>query len=374
MVTRTRSQLLFDKGGGDGFGSNPTMFYQNFISGEQTCIDTPSVSDCQPLIINKDQYSGGRITTHKPLSSAGWHGDEYSCHFVALRDGYGRSHISVPDRKPDGAYATSLRARTNPARPGVDLGINVLDMEHIPRGLQEEARELSKLARNLKFGSNKFLEYQFLIAPFVGDIIKLTDFTNSVQKRVNELNRLTSTRGLRRTIDLDYFQRKEDVLSTVVNSFGTFVRADLHKRTELRIRGHARWTGGDNLRSGPDREIDARSAILGLTFDPATAWNLIPWSWFDDWFLNIGEFLIGKRNMFGTSMSVCAIMANSSTRLVSDNHQTDPDVTMTPISVSSITKTRALVPPSIEAEFPILSGSQLGILASIGVLDRVGRH
>jgi len=349
-----------------------------YIAGVERCDDVINQGDCQPLFIEKDIYNGGVINLPVSSSSA-FRFSRYTADWVRFRDSYARTHAdlagftALSPIKTDVAYATDLRFRTNPSRASVDVGVNAADMEHIPPALEEEARRLIPLARGLKFGSRKFIEYQFMIAPLVADILKAAVAANAVEQRVKELNRLYSDRGLRRTIDLDSASGTDKVWQTAVQSFGTFIRVDLGKTTIHRVRGHARWVGGFRFSDLPeDRYRQARSAILGLTIDPALAWNLVPWSWFVDWFGNIGEYLSSLRNTIDATMTVSAIMHHIHTRTRSSGHTySHSDCHMTPIDVVFQSKSRALINAGIDARLPILTASQLGILGAIKVLDRL---
>lgn len=370
MPVRKRISTSLMAGGDFDFSPrayNPTTT----ISEESVCEDvTGTKTDCEPFTVEKSTMSGGRINTANSGSGV-WFKD-YTCGWIRGRDAYGRSHLTSVDPKTDGEYATQLRQRTNPSRPSVDMGVNLLDIEHIPRAARSEAKRLSQFASHLKVGSEAFLAYQFMIAPLLSDLWKMTNLTDAVNRRVKELERLRS-RGLRRTIDLDRFGYVNTVSGTLVQSVGLGISADLSKETVCRVRGHARWGGGELFANTPeDRLSAAREALTGLVIDPATAWELIPWSWFDDWFGNIGDYLISRRNVIDADLLVSVIMRDTRSRVLSSHHNYyGQSVTMTPIVCDYRTKTRVPVSGTVEFHLPILTSGQVGILGSIGVLSRL---
>jgi hypothetical protein len=377
MTYHTRNRTTTFKGGDVGFGVPGPDLDFGYYGGDETIVEFIAPGDCQPFTVTKSWYSGGVINKPYPGFGGSWFRN-YACDWVRNRDAYARSHLPT-SLVVDTEYATHLRARTNPSRSGpTDLGVNLLDMNHkleVLQTLKAEVDHFKPFARYLRYGSKKYLEYQFMIAPLVTDITKVIAFSDAVQKRVKELERLTGKRGLRRTIDLDANVAQETVYGGLVQSFGTTISAQFTKRTSHVTRGHARWEGGNlSIKSPADRLAIAQRAVYGLAIDPSTAWNILPWSWFVDWFSNAGELIESHRNLLDTRMTVSAIMHDIQTRTNSDwLAPTSSDVVMTPIKVMYKTKSRVLVPDAIEFSMPILNGFHAGILGSITALSRTNK-
>lgn len=329
--------------------------------GYDFCEDVPGPGDCAPFRVAKARWEGGRITS---LSNDVNQFDNRSCDWILAQDGYGTSHISIV-QPPEGDLAVQLMKRTNPSQPKVDLVAEVAQMRLIPELLEFELKDLIKLGHQLN------LNYQFMIKPVVDDIFSMIRFSDTTEKRIALLHRMRE-KGLRRTVTL--FDKKDSEISnlTLVNSQGLFVSTRFRKETHSIIRGHARWAYDFGLIPSDEQLLNqARSAVFGVTLDLATLWEAVPWSWFIDWFTNVGDYLLAHRNTINASCSSLTLMHHRSTVVTSLDVNTDPRFEITPIKCTYETKDRVPATPAFEAELAFLSSNQLGILGSIGALNRL---
>ncbi len=342
-----------DPGTGDP-GSDTTIGWEGVE-------DVVEPGDCGPFNLNRSIWDGGRISSTADNTTSVF--NQYRCGWVSALDGFASSHLSTPD---DGIldYATETMRRTNPSRPLVDVVTAIAELRELPDLLKGAGdRWVERLARtNLK--------YQFGVKPIISDLVKSLDFIGSVEQRIRELNKLASPKGLRKTTTL-HTGRNQASVPAVFHSLGTFVSGLVIKDTKRVVRGHARWVYQFGYTPSPEQQYrDARAAVLGLTVDFVTVWNLLPWSWFYDWCGNLGDFLSAHRNIVGADCTKIAIMQHTESKSRSVNHSVPSGYIMTPISCVHETKTRALASASLNAHLPFLDGRQLGILASIGVLRR----
>lgn len=133
--------------------------------------------------------------------------------------------------------------------------------------------------------------------------------------------------------------------------------------------GFAKWTPmGSFPKSASSLRALARKAVLGLTVDGSTAWELLPWSWLIDYGFSIGSYMAAHRNIvpaYCTQLYVC----RHTTMVRSVGESVDDNVRCPSWKTYSEYKTRTPVSfTTPAAHLPFLSGSQMSIIASLGVL------
>jgi len=205
-------------------------------------------------------------------------------------------------------------ARTRPGKPQVDLAtaIGELRFGGVPKiigSLYQEARNFKELARET---GNEYLNLQFGWAPLIRDldsVLKLVLNTRAVlQAHEKQLNKL-----LRRTYEFDTLidttqgnlaPKSYYDLEPWASRSGSFVRTGVSTGNQVPIQIERRVTKS-HFSAGfrfyyP--EIDTAlndlvefehqaNLLLGTRLDPEVLWNLQPWTWLVDWFINFGDVL-----------------------------------------------------------------------------------
>lgn len=351
------------------------------VTGQNRCEDLVDSGDNHPFYVTKITQDGG-ILNSPPSNNP---------YFVDYRvDAYDQlrcfDHLSLLDVPSDTDAATQGAARSNPSRPYVDVMTNILELsdyfhlvknkgDEIIRDLDNQPRKKRRplVGDKLPEGVSRLnLIYQFGVAPLVGDLVKLLKFQEQVERRISEIRRLIGQRGLRRTVDLGTFSGNRPNVWFVPQSSGRFITCYLDYTTTQRVWAHCRWlpTFSPEMLSTPKAMRDiAKKAVLGLTVDASTSWELMPWSWLLDWCGNVGQYFAANRNIIPAVLDSVTIMRHTKTEVVSHGTQVEYDepVTMEPIHYTLETKSR--VPSTVlpTAHFPFLSGSQMGILSSLAV-------
>nr|QDH90962.1 MAG: hypothetical protein H4Rhizo45396_000003 [Leviviridae sp.] len=204
------------------------------------------------------------------------------------------------------------------------------------------------------------------------DVFKLFHFNEQVDRRIQEVERLKTQKGLRKTVTVGSGSLASDVLWTQ-QSNGIFLSTRARGNTVRTKRVHCRWTPTGDLSKmytpAAMRRLIQR-CVLGLTVDFSTVWQIVPWTWLIDWATNVGDYLKASRNMIPASLTTCVVMTHTRTEWsapgLSGTKNTKP-YSLEPIQIIRDGKTRTTVSPSVTAQFPFLSGNQLGILASLAV-------
>jgi len=199
--------------------------------------------------------------------------------------------------------------RAAPSKPGVDLAVALgeLKKDGIPSALGSliaRSRTVKDVFRN---GGNEYLNAQFGWVPLLKDIQALAQTAaNSralLEQHEREVGRLIRRRRL--------LEDKIDTVSLVGNTAAYELDPGVLSTTLVRTRANqgfpaqvVRRTVTKSYFSGgfrfyyPDyqgalahlQEIEHQAnLLLGTRLDPEVLWNLAPWTWLSDWFLNIGD-------------------------------------------------------------------------------------
>nr|APG77026.1 hypothetical protein [Beihai levi-like virus 11] len=377
MTVRSRSSVDFTTGTRvqrwDGVTQTNT-----YTSSNESCEDVVLEGDNHPLTINKSRRKGGLINGNELSNRTGYNWYSWPCTFqVANSWSYTHNSISAPNT--DTAYATETLKRTNPSRASVDLGVTIAEMKEIPSLIKDgyalaKDKLPSKWQKASVAGLRKVakanLIVQFGIMPMIGDAQKLFIFRDLVDQRVRELKRLQE-RGLRRTVTLWEGENISTRPSELVQSQGVSLRCDLTKTTKMTVRGHVRWRTSSSFPESESELVSrAKSAVLGETVDVSTLYELMPWSWFIDWFSSLGDYISANRNLVGAIPDTPRIMKHTQSIITSKNHTTSNNgqVTLTPFDNTVDSKTRRLVSAGLSAHLPFLDGRQASILGSLAVL------
>lgn len=333
------------------------------------CIDvTGNAGDCEPLTITKLITEGGYINR----SYGGTDTDNWFSNWICqyFRTSPGGQHLSVSGVPSDASRCTEAAKRTNPSRPYVDLPVSLLDMKVGIQSIQHAGESLiRRVARHN-------LNYQFMISPLVGDIVKMMDIQDQVARRIKEINRLYDKNGLRRTVSHGSWSATAIDTSLTVQSVYDVIRVAARWTTTKTCRTHVRWAPQSKVSLRPPPSVIsawANRATRGLTVDMSTLWELTPWSWLVDWFGNVGDYLIAQRNIVPARLIGVYPMTHTRTEFSFPAKSTI--IRSRPTTISAGTriresKTRSIGAVTLDAHFPFLSGRQVGILASLGAARR----
>jgi hypothetical protein len=260
-------------------------------------------------------------------------------------------------------YASELHSAGSQAKDKFGKQLNKLS-KHVPHAALKKLKAYARINLMIQFG----------LMPIISDIKTLLKFQGLVDDRVKEYERLYGPRGLRRTLQLFTGSTMGQVSQATIQSQGVTLHADIHKTTKVEVRGHIRWHANFPLRvSDSELRDTALKAMLGYQLDPYTLYELMPWSWFIDYFSNLGNIVKASRNMLTMRHDAVRIMEHRRTISRSLNHdievQSGNQITCTPIFVVNETKTRRIVSPIVfNAQDVVLSGQQLSILGSLAVV------
>jgi len=354
-------------------------------AGYSSCEDVVGDGDCHGFRVVNLQIEGGHLSK---ITTGSFDSEFHNYVVDGVRSNLVGDHIGGISGIPSDVDAsTKAAARTNPSRPYVDVPVNILDIGTCPTRILRDFRDLRRQHglpdvpgrtsphENIRGMGEAWLTYQFGIQPIVSDIVKLSQFSRIVDDRVREINRLFGSTGLRRTVKT-FDGSHVEPRSFFAQTAGAFLGYNATVMEAVEQRVHCRWIpSGPSGVSPPANVIRAWAArsAMGLTVDASTLWEITPWSWLADWFTSIGDYLSASRNIVPASLMGVYPMTHTRTNWSCSGYDItawwDPNFvlgTLEGCEITKSTKTRrsSFISPFV-ARLPFLSGSQMGIAASL---------
>jgi hypothetical protein len=222
--------------------------------------------------------------------------------------------------------------------------------------------------RNL---SGYFLNYNFGWAPFISDLMKMINFTETVDKRLRELENLRNRGGLSRK--LRYLSDNSTSSSTATVESNMYSMTGKRTWTTTReIWAVVKWVPAPGLIKLGHQELRSkmRDVVLGLdnAQQIANLWNALPWTWLIDWFADVGDYLQASNNSIAYLSGGVNVMRHTRTDLILSDMSPPSWVTLSGGRGYLDEKARGISTPSpINATLPIVNGRQLSILAALNI-------
>lgn len=217
------------------------------------------------------------------------------------------------------------------------------------------------------------LAIQFGWAPFLSDLWRIATFSDSVQRRKKELNRLHSGKGLKRRVQLQ-LTRQEYVDEHVLLMTNPWCEV-VGKVKDTNSRwATCRWKPTE-LSPLPDNDYEILRMVSGFNLNALASnlWEAIPWTWLVDYFTNVGDVVASSNNAAHAALVSCMVMSHSRTEWSTAGLEgafgfEGSKISISPSSFLYESKSRLNgidSVPTIEATLPMLSGAQLSILGSL---------
>lgn len=277
------------------------------------------------------------------------------------------AHLSLVGELSDIDASTKGAARTNPGRPKVSLPVFIGELRDIPRMLWERGQaKLNRGRHRARKGSNSVAEVNFGWAPLFDDLLKMLDFNQHVEDRVGELQALYSKSGLKRTTTVWRASTGSLSGNLTIHSLSGQVIARTYTHTSARQWVSSRWRP---VQPGlpPANELlqRAKFAVHGWRISPADVWNLMPWSWFFDYFANVGDLLDATSNGWEYKLESSCVMTERITERRFQIVSQPSWYTVTPGVQTYVTKRRVPSSLGLSTRVPFLSVPQLVTLMGI---------
>lgn len=225
------------------------------------------------------------------------------------------SHLTPPvahtsKAKSSSLYVNELLARTNPFRPEFS----------IPVALKEFAELVTMFSLAAKtfagFIGGAYLNYRFGWLTFYKDVQTLSRLTKTIESRLKELRSLQQRGGLRRRVKLDSFVTRTTHGTWTINSAPSpsQVQASDTRTFKTVVYGSVRWFPApgsyhvlENMTPLEEFNLVLDSLLDLGEVDAETLWNLVPFSWLADYFLELGSYLGATSGDLASPEHICLI-------------------------------------------------------------------
>jgi len=268
-----------------------------------------------------------------------------------------------------------LRSRTNPSRPTVAPLTLIQDLVDIPKQLRDVRKLFSspKSALNAKELANHNLSVQFGWLPLIDDAKHIIKLQHYIAKRKEELVRLDGKSGLKRRIrlsestDHDEFSNQ----SVAATNWGGTGYVNVSRQQTTVKYGTVRWkpTNLPNYDlTDVERTYQLVRSVVGFSpeGDIQGLWDIIPWTWVTDWFVDIGSYMTQYSNTIPAEATHCNVMRNVKVVAnISKSPLTSSWVDGGYGSVSYEIKSRAANTAPFAVRIPFIGLQRLSILGSL---------
>jgi hypothetical protein len=223
-------------------------------------------------------------------------------------------------------------AKSNPSAPTVSVPTFLAELKDLP-GLYRYLRQLPTDLRRFYhlvtlvptairyWGSNLirqvargYITWRWALRPMLSDLRTMFDFMSSVDKRMKQLERLKKTGSLRTRVSLGQEMISEADASVFLHTNLDTWKALRMTRTTRKTWFCCRWstTGFTSIPTDYNARLWlARRLTYGITSYEAlaTLWEILPWSWFVDWFIGIGTMIEANNNVLNLVQTGSCIMS-----------------------------------------------------------------
>jgi hypothetical protein len=273
-------------------------------------------------------------------------------------------HLVIPNVPSDNWAASEVQGATNPSEPSVAIPVAIGELKDIPKMLQRKVKAE---------GGNSTLDSQFGWGPMVDDVLKLFNVVDSVEKRLKVLKQLGRGKPMsrRRTVFSGTLS-SSDTTRKITDSHprGSLWTNLDHKTTRLTKQATIRWAPTFNISELDPNELRklALRQVLGL--DPQhigkSLYELMPWTWFIDYFSNLGDLVSTSQNSVASPTGLAAVSTVTTTTLnVSGYEFSEPGVSCSPFRMIRRDWVRNPIFPVLEFRLPILTAGQTTTLVNL---------
>lgn len=288
--------------------------------------------------------------------------------------------------------ATGWR-RARPGNPSASLGQFIAEARDIPRTLRGSANYFSEVWKSMggsrrafapKAVADAFLNEQFGWLPFVSDMRKFYKTYKTLNDRLARIRRYNGRWERRSAVvedttdtDTSVLTNQSYVLWPVLGWGGPWYTSSTPDTVQVTkyYKSHAWFVG--NFRyyipdiSTPQWETRATRLLFGATINPSLLYEITPWSWLADYFVNAGDVISNIDNGWAENL-----VARSAYVMKTESCECELTVTRSfisgPVSATfrgtGVRKRRDIASPfGFGLTAGDLSNRQLAILSALGI-------
>lgn len=271
----------------------------------------------KPFIIRKNRLLGGLISGSAIQTRA--YNQWLPAPYRPIDAPKFQSHISNPQRPTDANLVTKLITSANPESGKVNVPLFIFELREFPKLLREAKSWVSSPKEHFTPGglAKYNLANNFGWKPIVNDLWKMLTLADSVNRRSLVHNEIYERGGkvFKRDLFQGYMPRKYLGRATVHSTGGTIIYSDEYLMyTKTKVWGYAEYRPVVPCpTTRPELIRHARNTLLSLRLSPGALWDAMPWSWFIDYFLNVGDFIEANTGSINFRLHEYALMEDSKT-------------------------------------------------------------
>ncbi|DAD50056.1 TPA_asm: maturation protein, partial [ssRNA phage Esthiorhiza.4_11] len=283
--------------------------------------------------------------------------------------GFSASHPAVPTLPTPVEAITRVQASTNPSyNSNIDVSLPnfLFELKDIPSMLRQKGTNHRSTQ-----SSNSTAEYNFGWAQLFRDLQTMLHFTTTVDEHIATQEFIAKNGGLKRKRGVYSSSTLVSGAPTTFQSFNVGVLGFVNKVQRVDMWASIQWAPNDTgIKSGEEMRSLALRQAHGWDFSSgaiaSVIWEAMPWSWFADYFGNVGTYFKSQRNLLNMTAHNGCVMTRVTTTQSQVITSVSPGFVASPGSYKYETKSRVLANAGLSfASIPLFGAGQLVTLSSI---------
>lgn len=349
-----------------------TAICDNRISLDRCTDSVGRFGQANPLEIVHEDYNV--IPVNGTSTNPGWLGSRYE----SWMPDYHGFMVHAPTRYDTDPHADDFNAavaRTNPNRSSVNPVTLAQDLYDLPKMLGDVLNLAKTRGKNLSAASaaNFHLATVFGWLPLIDDVKHLANLGLDIQKRIKEVKKLYDSGGYSTRVSLG-----SDVGYDEVNNFtpesthaGSWT-INVRRTTTAHRWGSVHWSPKGHppwIDNAADTLEHVKRVVSGFTVSDlvAGAWDLVPWSFVENWFVDLSGYLKANANTIPVEYSNVCVMTRRETSIEFQLTSFSEWLTGGGGSGKLTTLQRSVGFPSLNAHLPFIDGGRASILGSLAI-------
>jgi hypothetical protein len=314
-----------------------------------------------------------RIDT--PIMLSGRNKFDHDISYDGLNPEIGSNYGYLPNPDPtDWAYwETKALANLNPSKPVISVPLFLFEFKDFPEMLRSAGHTLMGKG-GLKGFPDGYLNAHFGWVPFASDVKSLFNIAKSINDRWRYLRQLEDGHRFKRTLFSGMVSTTSEVYAYGFTFDGYAYYADRRTVRYDKVWFTANAKAVSPLPRGTDVPSLSARMVLGLSANPASVWDFLPWSWLIDYFGNVGDFMQANVGLTQIAVTRMCIMHSQDYRCTDPGARSDLGLNFTPFSGFSTCKRRKVFVNPIPwlTSRPFLGPGQKLALASLLTAGALG--
>jgi len=272
--------------------------------------------------------------------------------------------------------SAKILSATNPSMAHVSVPTIVGELKELPMLIKGWGESL------LKDIAKGHLSWRWGIKPMIGEAKNLLNLARAINSRVVMLQRLQTHGQISRRCSLLKDSYSVPIQTNIwLHASGCFVIASRTTDHSIKEWGSAQYfVKSDTVlpRYGDDATLNAMATRLSLGITSyellVAAWELMPWSWFVDWFTNVGDIISAGNNTINLGVRNVCLMRRTTSRTKYELNRASTTSWVNKVILPSLEEERkerwnvSSTPVLSVTSMPLFEAKTWSILGSLAVL------